>query len=411
MVPTERNPNDRTREHFIPIRADDLAQLLADSDLVLSHDRQWFLNLCRILKSIFHFEYHEELLRLKRAYSPFDPDKDTVNLHWPNDIGEEEQAENLFDSLVEMFERANFLRLDRVQLEQAFDVSSEWGLNLDVDFSIFDRLELFARGETVIQRELRRWTQFWRLEQRDVLVHQRLVVAFRLKQGVPEHIGKAGAVTLKIFKEIPKGDLEMLLPGTRVRMTLFDRARIALPTVSGLVLTIYKIVRGAVALAFAGAYGIFGFLTFVGGAIGYGVKSFFGYLRTKDKYQADLTRNLYYQNLDNNAGVLFRLLDEVEEQEFREAILAYAVLQVPQAPFGLTLEELDQRAEELLFAATDMDIDFEADDAIRKLLRLGLVHVRDGRYQAISVQDALMRLDAMWDSFYLWTENQRRSAA
>ena len=409
MVQPEPKPVQPRREHFIPIRADDLAQLLTDSDLVEDHDRQWFLNLCRILKSIFHFQYHEELLRLKRAYAPFDPDKDTVSLHWPNDLSEEEQATNLFDSLVAMFERANFERLDRVQLERAFEVGSEWGLNLDVDFTIFDRLELFARGETVVQRDHRSWKRFWRLEQRDVLVHQRLVVAFRLKQGVPKEIGQAGAVTLKIFKEIPKGDLEMLLPGTKVRMTLFDRLKIALPTVSGLLLTIYKIVRGAVVLA---AYGLVGFLGFVGGAIGYGVKSFFGYLRTKDKYQADLTRNLYYQNLDNNAGVLFRLLDEVEEQEFRESILAYALLQESQAPFGLTLDEIDRKAEQLLRAATDMDIDFEADDAVQKLVALELVHVRDDCYRAISVHEALMRLDAMWDSFYLWaSEDYRKRAA
>jgi hypothetical protein len=54
------------------------------------------------------------------------------------------------------------------------------------------------------------------------------------------------------------------------------------------------------------------------------MRSVLGYLQTKDKYRLVLTRRLYYQNLDNNAGVFFRVLDEAEEQEFREAILAYA---------------------------------------------------------------------------------------
>ena len=79
-------------------------------------------------------------------------------------------------------------------------------------------------------------------------------------------------------------------------------------------------------LAFAGLYGILAFLGLVGGTLGYGLKSFLGYLRAKDKYQLHLTRSLYYQNLDNNGGVLFRLLDEVEEQDFREAALAYFLL-------------------------------------------------------------------------------------
>lgn len=396
---TNPHPPPENLEHFIPLRADDLAHLLASSDLLANEERQDFLHLCRTLKSVFHFEYHEELLRLKNAYAPFDPDADTVSLSWPNNAPIGAQSRGLFESLVEMFERANFRRLSREQLEEAFEVQSAWGLNLEVDFNIFERLELFARGETIVQRDHRDWRNFYRLDKKNVTVHQRLVVAFKLHDGIADGAGQKGVVTLKIFKEIPKGDLEMLLPGTRVRMTLLDRLKIALPTISGLVMTIYKIVSKAMFLAFAGAYSILGFLGLVGGTIGYGVKSFFGYLRTKDKYQADLTRNLYYQNLDNNAGVLFRLLDEVEEQEFREAILAYALLTETNAPVGKTLSELDAEAERLLFAATDSHIDFEADDAVNKLSRLKLITEQDGRYRSIPIHEAARRLSSMWDSF------------
>ena len=218
---------------------------------------------------------------------------------------------------------------------------------------------------------------------------------------------------LKIFKEIPKGDLEMLLPGTRVRMTLIDRAKIALPTVSGLVMTVYKLARAGMAMAFAGAFGVFGFLSLIAGTIGYGVKSFFGYLRTKDKYQANLTRNLYFQNLDNNAGVLFRLIDEVEEQEFREAILAYTLLGRPNAPFGLTLAQLDRQAESLLRSATGVAVDFEADDALDKLVRLGIVEANADRFRSVPIHDALRRLDHRLDNVVTWNSAariQRRAA-
>jgi len=402
--PTEPAP---LREHFIPLRATDLAQLLANSELIAPGQQAAFLGLCRMLKAIFHFEYHEQLLRVKDTYAPFDPDADTLRLKW--DDAPAQRSDEFFDSLVNLFERANFRRLDRVELQQAFEVTSEWGLNLDVDFSIFDRLEVFARGERVIHREHRTWRSWFRTELKDVLVHQRLVVAFRLREELPEHSDLNGTVTLKMFKEIPKSDIEMLLPGTRVRMTLLDRAKIALPTISGLMMAVYKIVRAGVVIAFAGAYSMLSFLGLIGGTIGYGVKSFFGYLRTKDKYQADLTRNLYYQNLDNNAGVLFRLLDEVEEQEFREAVLAYSVLTDRAAPNGRTLDELDVAAEELLAQATDLDIDFEADDAINKLVRLGLVTKRDQRYKAIPLQEAQQVLCSMWAG-YLAPEELKRSA-
>ena len=52
------------------------------------------------------------------------------------------------------------------------------------------------------------------------------------------------------------------------------------------------------------------------------MRSFHGYLRTREKHQLSLTRHLYFQNLDNNAGVIYHLLAEAEEQEFREIVLA-----------------------------------------------------------------------------------------
>ena len=85
----------------------------------------------------------------------------------------------------------------------------------------------------------------------------------------------------------------------------------------------YKAIKGALLAAAAGIYGI---LTVLGVTVGYGMRSFYGYLQTKQKYQLNLTESLYYQNLDNNAGVLTRLLDEAEEQENREAALAYFFL-------------------------------------------------------------------------------------
>ena len=56
---------------------------------------------------------------------------------------------------------------------------------------------------------------------------------------------------------------------------------------------------------------------------GYGYKQWHGYQVTKQSYAKMLVESLYYQNLDNNAGVITQLVDEAEEQECRETILAY----------------------------------------------------------------------------------------
>jgi hypothetical protein len=112
-----------------------------------------------------------------------------------------------------------------------------------------------------------------------------------------------------------------------------------------------------------------------------------------------LTQSLYYQNLDNNAGVLYRILDEAEEQETREALLAYFYLWRYAGAAGWTAGELDDFIELDLERALGTAVDFEIEDALGKLLRAGVV-VRDGdRYAALPVEAALEKLDDTWDRY------------
>ncbi len=209
-------------------------------------------------------------------------------------------------------------------------------------------------------------------------------------------------VFIKLFKDIPKMDLEMLLPGTRVKMSLKDRIKIIMPTVSGLAVSAYKAIKGAL---LAAAAGVFGVLTVLGVTVGYGMRSFYGYLQTKQKYQLNLTESLYYQNLDNNAGVLTRLLDEAEEQENREAALAYFFLWRQGDARHLTAGELDRQIERFLAATLGRPIDFEVDDALAKLVRLGLAHPgADGRYSVMSLDKSLEILDYKWDNYFSYNK-------
>ena len=382
------------RENFIPLAKADLVRLLLSADDLSLPERDQLARLCRLLGLKLHGEYHERLEQLKSLYAPFDPDADTRHVGEPAAAAAADaqpQAVVFFDEFTALLERANFRRLTRQDLEQAIDAASDWGLSFQVDFSVFHQLEVFARGETVSHRKRRRWRHIGPRKEFDVPIYQRLAVVFRLRpqKQLGQHADPR-AVYIKLFKNIPKMDIEMLLPGTRVRMSMFDQGRIWLPTVSGLTFTLWKILQGAAVFVFAGIKGIFAFLAFLIGTIGYGVRSFFGYLNTKNKYHLNMTRNLYYQNLDNNFGVLFRLLDEAEEQEFRETLLGYYVLWKHADPAGWTTDQIDAAAEELLAAWTGLDVDFEVADALAKLKHFRLVEPtgRD-RWIAVPLERAM----------------------
>jgi hypothetical protein len=392
------------REHFIPLRKVELTRLLAaqaDDD----SQREAFVQFCTLLEAVFHHEYHQCLEALKRLYEPFNPDSVTRELLTLTEQQRKASIPELFERLVHLLQRANYRHLSRREIECVVGIASDWGIRLQVDFSRFDRLEVFVCGDTVEQRTRRHWRNLYRPEAITVALYQRLVLIFRLREtdepGDNTDDTDRRWVYIKMFKNIPKQDVDMLLPGSRFKMTPLDFCRVMLPTLSGLAIIIFRIFQGALLLVFAGVYGMLAFLGLVGGTLGYAFRSVLGYLRTKDKYRLVLTRRLYYQNLDNNAGVFFRLLDDAEEQEFREAVLAYALLDRRARPDGWDADRLDREAEAWLSGILDFPVDFEVHDALAKLQRLGCAtSTPDGRWQALPLPQVIAALTQRWKDLF-----------
>jgi hypothetical protein len=397
-------------EHFIPLRKADLIQHIADECGIESMDRHQFLQLCELIVCRFHYDFHQHLESLKNAYAPFDPDADTIAVDC--DPAPRSRTNELFDEVTRLLDKANYRRLSQADISSALDESSEWAVNIDVDFNAFERLEVYVRGDRSIEKTRRSWRTRFKRRTVKMPIYQRLVVVFRLNPSFESDSGEdSDSVFLKMFKDIPRADIETLLPATRVKMSLLDKGRIFLPSVSGALMTLYKAINGALTLAFAGIYGALAFLGLIGGTVGYGIKSFFGYVRTRDKYRLHLTKNLYYQNLDNNIGVLCRLLDEAEEQECREAILAYFLLWRFAGGSGWDQQQLDREAETFLRDEFTIDADFEVGDALTKLVRLRLVQqTDDGQFNATPIVEALQRLDDDWDDFFQFSDQRPKAA-
>jgi hypothetical protein len=112
-----------------------------------------------------------------------------------------------------------------------------------------------------------------------------------------------------------------------------------------------------------------------------------------------LSENLYFRNLDNDAGVFHHLLDAAEEAEAKEAVLAYHFIRT--APAAPTPAELDRRIEDWFVQRWDARFDFEIEDGLRKLRELGLVSTDEqGRLTAVSLAEARHRMDQIWDGLF-----------
>lgn len=403
----------KPNEHYIPIRKRDLLELLTKDEELDVVERGGLLKLAKIVDATLHHEFHERLETLKQLYVSNDPDADPPSREVLSDSERKSRAKEFLRAMAGLLERANFRKVSNDELLESLEKASEWGVNLNVDLTVFRHLEIYARGDFTGTRFRRTWRTLFRQESIPIPTYQRLVVMFQLKDGtehaaeIPGAIGRRDAVVLKLFKNIPKMDVDMLLPGTQIRMTWLDQGKIWLPTISGVGIVALKLLQGAAGIAMAGLQGTIATISLVGGTIGYGIRSFYGYLQTKDRYQLSLTRSLYYQNLDNNAGVLFRLLDEAEEQEFREIMLAYALL-LRQGRLGLTTEQLDEVVQDWLRDVAAIQVDFEVDDALEKLQRMNLASKNTaGRWTASPIESALHQLDAEWDQFFEYRPESR----
>jgi hypothetical protein len=229
-----------------------------------------------------------------------------------------------------------------------------------------------------------------------------------------------GSVLLKYFRNIASADLNMLFPNVRVVMSRLDKLALSVPALIGgipivlklyatitvlfLVLGFYLGVSSTVQdkdmkLALAALSGVVAFGGFI-------VQQWVKYQRQSLKYQMELNDNVYYRNINNNAGIFDYVIGAAEDQECKEAFLAYHFLLTAAAP--PTVEELDGAIEAWLLGTFGVALDFEVDDALAKLERLGLLKRQtEGRpgqdavcLSVLPLDGALAQLHRAWDNCF-----------
>jgi hypothetical protein len=411
----------KPRGRFIPFRKSDLIDMCRAAGLVPAEREADFDDFRRILEALLHFEYHRLLESLKDAYAPFNPDTDTRTIHPVAPDEHTAHQKHFVQAMQTLLNAANFEPITDKDLKEALAEESLFKIRLAVDFDDFAAVLFFRRGEHRRQETL---VTFAGLRKTPVVFtnYDRVVVYIHFKDAAYfEAAGrrnlpfKPGATVVKLFQNVPKADLEMLFPNSEIRMKTIDKLIIGIPAaVSGAVVVVTKL--GA-SLALVGSLVAFwlglretsvdiqqGHLVALGVGLaalgGFLFKQFNKFKNRKLRFMKALAENLYFKNLDNNAGVFHHLIDAAEEEEFKEALLAYLFL--AQAEKGLTRPQLDEAVEAWLAEDWDCAVDFEVDDALAKLARWGLVQRHNDRLRALPLPEAKARLDRLWDDFFTY---------
>jgi len=418
------------RNRFIPFRKADVVDMCIGDSGLSEAEVKAFREFCRILEALFHFEFHARLEKLKNCYRPFNPDADTRHIYDYSDEEKSKLQKQLVSEMTAVLDAANFEKVTAEDLKQALGEESLFQIRLEVDFEDFEDVIFFRRGETVKEEILVRFFglrkkkfQFTNYERVAIYIKFREKAYFE-ERGRKHLYFEPGSTIIKLFQNVPKADLEMLFPNSKVRMKTIDKIIIGVPAVvSGMIVLVTKL--GA-SLLLVGAV-----ISFWLGikdeevqikqqqliALGAGLGTLGGFLfrqinkykNRKIKFMKALSDNLYFKNLDNNAGVFYQLIDAAEEEEFKEAVLAYYFLLT--AKEALTQKELDRRIENWLAERWNCSVDFEIGDAVDKLRRLELIEVDANSLRCIPLSAAKQQIDSIWDNYFTYSQGHQKQVS
>ena len=382
---------------FIPFRRSDLVKMCLERGKLEPSTQQAFQNACSEIEQYFQKDFIQMRQGLKQAYAPLDPDADTRVVEQFRNASD---SEGLAQMLGQTLDRANYEKITREYLDQAFRSASLFKVRLHVDLNDFDEVLLYARGARRKVEMVPRLMGFFPKEV-TFTNFDRVVLYIRFKEDADTQgtLGgcQPGSTMLKLFQNVPAADMEMLFPNTRVGMRWIDKLLIGVPAVvSGGVVMTTKL--GATMVLLGSLMGFWFGLSRepvtldkssvivlaagIGALIGYLLKQISSFRNRKLKFTQALTESLYFKLLDNNAGVLYRVLDEAEESECKESLLAYYFLLENGKP--MTSAELDAAIEEWFAQSWSCKLDFEIDDALAKLADLGLARSVEQHWQVIA---------------------------
>jgi hypothetical protein len=317
----------QANEYYIPFSKRELVDHLS-GNIKSAGARNDFKHFCALIEAIYHFGFHKQLEAIKAAYLPLDPDSNVTLIKEYSEEQKKDCEKKLLDGIKGLLKAGNYKEVPNEKIIMAFNVSSPWGLDLKVDLDKFEYYSLYYRGE-FRNRITKDWFYFFKKEY-EFYVYSRVVLIFRFKEDNSEYDERKDFLYVKLFKNVPSVDLEMLFPGTEVKIGLKDKLFIIGPLIAGIVTTVYKIIDYITKYQ----HGVkqhpvwlqISFWTLVGTLFGVAMKSFFGYKNTVQRYLRTLATSLYIQNIDNNSGVCKYLLDDAEGEECKELILGYYFL-------------------------------------------------------------------------------------
>jgi Protein of unknown function (DUF3754) len=414
--------NERDRERFIPVtRFALLDRLTAPGtwpDPQLLEARRFF----RYLDHWRRQQYNAELHQLEETYEPFSPDSDLLMTRTFSADERQVMQKRVLQGMMRILEQANYVRIDHTDVETILTRESAYGLDLYVDLDAFDEVLIYYRGASSKRNHRRRWQKFYLKEEFNIPIFQRLFLLFKLKPfdvrvreimqsaklnrreaekvvkrqraSMPPEV-REDNIYMKLFKNIPRSDIEMVFPNTQVRFRLLDKLWLGATASGGLGLGAVG-AAGKLALLATNPIAALGALVGLGGVA---FRQATNFMNQKQRYMVVMAQNLYFHSMADNRGVMLKLAARAAEEDIKEEMLLYSVLAKERAR-RQDLPDIDAAIEQYLSASFGVTVNFDIPDALQRLVADGIVtESPDGTLTTMPPQEAALHIDQKWDLF------------
>lgn len=438
------NPNQATRESYIPYSREELIDLCLEDGRLSEEDVPRFRSFCEILAAHYNFQFHKKLETLKRNYAPFDPEGVDNSENVTEAVASPMQVERFAETMRDVLEAANYTQLDDMAIHEAIENAALIDLKTEVDFNDFDQVVLYYRNTKPTSIELKKFF-FWKRQiETDVFAHVVLGIKYKDAAYFHEQERKLadlnftpGLMYLYMYKNIPRYDLELLFPNVQLRMNLIDQLMFVVPALGGGIMVLMKAIPNLIlvlALILYLTLGpswlptintsedqikdftpvLFAFFSLAAALGGFAFKQYSGYQTRRMKFMKDVTDTLFFKSIANNSSVFHTVVDLAEEEEAKEVILVYYHLLT--SNIGCNPEKLDATIEAWLAEKGAPAVDFDMNMVLKQMQsveatmcvngdatprKTALLEIDDnGECRVLSLLDAKRLLDKLWDDAF-----------
>lgn len=407
------------REKFLPLTRAALLDRLTRPENWPAGEAQNVRRFMRYLDYWRRHSYTARLIELEQAYEPFAPDSDLKTTRSYSESDRAAMQQRVVSGMSALLEQGNFTRVKADDIHLILTEDSHYGLDLHVDLHAFEEALIYYRGATTRIEERRNPRRLWLTHKKvEVPVFQRLFLLFKLKpfdirvsevmeqQGISKRkaeklVRKARAllpksvtndrIYMKLFKDMPRTDVEMIFPNTRVKFRRWDKIRFGVSASGGVGMGVFGTISKIALMSNPAT--MLGTLAAFGGVLARQVSSF---VAQRNRYMVVMAQNLYFHSMADNRGVMTLLASRAAEEDMKEEILLYCALAQGPVPAD-DIERIDRTIEAYLKDTFGLDIDFDVRDALSRLRADGIVTEVDGMLTTLSPVQAAAHVDELWD--------------